>query len=560
MLTPATLRPHGPDGATILTDTPATDVNSAKANIRPLTPRFSKLIEVMKAMNNESGFATYISSISSTSHSSTNSWTEDINRVTAAIESFIQSKESPDVLVPQFFFSSSTTESSRATTAANRMAEICRSVDHCLSIAPAGTASGEWDRNLATYYFMLSIISNLLQSSIEKESGNSNDTALVVLGVLLARICAKSPIRMIIFADVCRNLCSICIPDFNRAIATALTERGRDGAVNGTQGSCGMTGTWRRHLPVLKLYAYVLSQSPEYNPPNPDPTVPSSNGLPDHIRQRRGPARADLSALWQWFVFSGMTVHHLCTQVLSEKPVRYQARWELALISTAMHAVLEVSMDSLLKYGGNIMKDSLERLYKVLVSVQKSMGTVGNGDGAALWKAEHSEYKRLLVLLTGALGKGGGVVGEGGRWAPSEALMEAQILLRSCDAAPLHPVLYDDDLCDSELLYVPLLKSLTCWAGASALCLCLSLLDNYRRRAEAVEADKSPAMAARKKAIRIQVPDTELGKIRGTFNLIGESLESQQLAIDRSGNGGGWEEYLGCCVRIIYFLILLFSI
>jgi len=168
MLTPATLRPHGPDGATILTDTPATDVNSAKANIRPLTPRFSKLIEVMKAMNNESGFATYISSISSTSHSSTNSWTEDINRVTAAIESFIQSKESPDVLVPQFFFSSSTTESSSATTAANRMAEICRSVDHCLSIAPAGTASGEWDSIRATYYFMLSIVSNLLQSSIEK--------------------------------------------------------------------------------------------------------------------------------------------------------------------------------------------------------------------------------------------------------------------------------------------------------------------------------------------------------------------------------------------------------
>ena len=67
-----------------------------------------------------------------------------------------------------------------------------------------------------------------------KESGHSNDTELVVLGVLLARICVKSPIRMIIFADVSRNLCSICIPDFNRAIATALTERGRDGAVNGT--------------------------------------------------------------------------------------------------------------------------------------------------------------------------------------------------------------------------------------------------------------------------------------------------------------------------------------
>ena len=137
-------------------------------------------------------------------------------------------------------------------------------------------------------------------------------------------------------------------------------------------------------------------------------------------------------------------------------------------------------------------------------------------------------------------------MGEGGRWAPREALIEAQILLRSCDAAPLHPVVYDDDLCDSELLYVQLLKSLTSWARASALCLCLSLLDNYRRRAEAVEADKSPAMAARKKAIRIQVPDTELGKIRGTFNLIGESLESQQLAIDRSGDCEGWEEYLGC--------------
>lgn len=58
-------------------------------------------------------------------------------------------------------------------------------------------------------------------------------------------------------------------------------------------------------------------------------------------------------------------------------------------------------------------------------------------------------------------------------------------------------------------------------------------LESYKVVADAIDGDRSISMSARKKSVQISAPDTEIGKLRGTFNIIGDNVESQKRALLR---------------------------
>jgi len=58
-------------------------------------------------------------------------------------------------------------------------------------------------------------------------------------------------------------------------------------------------------------------------------------------------------------------------------------------------------------------------------------------------------------------------------------------------------------------------------------------LESYQSTAQEVDTDKSERMRERRERVKILKPNTEINKLRGTFNIIGEKVSSQVEAANR---------------------------
>eukprot|EP01041_Mallomonas_annulata_P004692 gene4692-9300_t len=311
------------------------------------------------------------------------------------------------------------------------------------------------------------------------------EDVLILLAHIIQSICNLTPIFWSIIPILLQKHSSYCMPDLFEVKNTT----GNNNSTSNSNSNCNIKNSESSQMRILFLYGILLSNYTARKDAN------KAIGL-------------DMGDIWQWLVRCGK---------------------QLSFLSESLSLSLSLQSNPQSQSQSNIKGDSLSLILTAFSQGCKATRVMLRCTGRTLASTYGDELKILIQAYINTIDP---ILNTNFK-VQNPSLSN---IMSSSGSSILTPIKELRQLLDgftSSKLSIPLMLNNSQEPHVLNAKTSLIFLAHFRQIASNIDNDHSVEMSHKKQDIRIQVENSEVSKLKMTFNIIGDKLESQEKALKR---------------------------